>query len=568
MRACLALGGDTPGPAPGAFAFANVPWISATRAGGPQRDGEIDLLLVDPAHGILVVEVKDGPVRLDGFGRWYAGERALDESPFHQAHAGKWAIADHVAAHPEWIGPKPRMLHAVAFPDTDRASLLRAGRTDLGPDAPLDLVIDRADLADAEATRRALDRVFDHWAGDGSRDRALSEHALAVIRDVIEPHVTLGPSLVGDLAEGEHELLVPTHHQLKVLTTLRGERRASIVGAAGSGKTLIAVEKARQLAAVGFNVLLVCFNAPLARVLADDPGLAPHLAAGRVTVGTFHELCLRLAAEAGTLPPQPARPGRDWFEDVLPRALADAIPKVGGRWQALVVDEGQDFDGDWLTTLLLLLSDPDEDVVYVFHDPAQSIYRADACGVLGLREFPLPDNCRNARPIHDLAFRWYVGEVESEPLREDGRAPRVVAAGPGEPALDALRDVLDDLVKREGIERKRIVVLTGVSLEHSAAWRRRRFRGDLVLWNGHVDDAGRALGLPFDAEPAQPPRTIAIETIHRFKGLERDVVVLVELRPDDERLGRLLYVGATRAKHHLVVIAPPELAARLMDGAG
>jgi hypothetical protein len=111
-------------------------------------------------------------------------------------------------------------------------------------------------------------------------------------------------------------------------------------------------------------------------------------------------------------------------------------------------------------------------------------------------------------------------------------------------------------------------VLTGVSLEHSAAWQRRRFRGDLVLWNGHVDDEGRSLGLPFDAEPAQPPRTIAIETIHRFKGLERDVAVLVELRPDDERLGCLLYIGATRAKHHLVVIAPPELAARLAGGTG
>jgi hypothetical protein len=586
VRACLAPPGDgasgAPGagppgadgtsgaaaPAPRPLVFANVRWIAPSRPGGPPRDGEIDLLVVDPARGILAVEVKDGPVRLDGFGRWYAGTRELPESPFRQAENGKHAIAEHVAAHPDWIGPKPRMLHAVAFPDTDRASLLRAGRTDLGPDAPLDLVIDRADLADPEATRRALDRVFTHWAGDGSRDRALSEHGLAVIHDVIEPRVTLGPSLAGDLAAGEHEILVPTHHQLKVLTTLRGERRASIVGAAGSGKTLIAVEKARQLASIGFNVLLACFNAPLARALADDPGLAPHVGTGRVTVGTFHELCRRLASEAGTLPPQPARPGRDWFESVLPRALADAIPRIGGRWQALVVDEGQDFDGDWLTTLLLLLSDPDEDVVYVFHDPAQALYRADACAVLGLREFPLPDNCRNARPIHDLAFRWYAGEVEAEPLREDGRAPRVVAAEPGEPALDALRDILDDLVKREGIERERIAVLTGVSLEHSAAWQRRRFRGDLVLWNGHVDDEGRSLGLPFDAEPAQPPRTIAIETIHRFKGLERDVAVLVELRPDDERLGCLLYIGATRAKHHLVVIAPPELAARLAGGTG
>lgn len=40
-------------------------------------------------------------------------------------------------------------------------------------------------------------------------------------------------------------------------------------------------------------------------------------------------------------------------------------------------------------------------------------------------------------------------------------------------------------------------------------------------------------------------------------------MILVELRPDDERLAKLLYIGASRAKHHLVVIAPPELAKRL-----
>jgi ATP-dependent exoDNAse (exonuclease V) beta subunit len=48
---------------------------------------------------------------------------------------------------------------------------------------------------------------------------------------------------------------------------------------------------------------------------------------------------------------------------------------------------------------------------------------------------------------------------------------------------------------------------------------------------------------------------ILCETIRRFKGLERPVVVLVELKADDSRLSRLLYVGASRATQHLVVIA-------------
>ena len=124
---------------------------------------------------------------------------------------------------------------------------------------------------------------------------------------------------------------------------------------------------------------------------------------------------------------------------------------------------GEDFHADWLSSLVLLFRDPDEDVVYVLYGRAQAIYRPDATVFLGLREFSFPDNCRNPRPIHDLAFRWFAGEVESEPLREDGGTPQVLAAEPGVPTLDALRDVLDDLVEREGIERERIAVLTGLT---------------------------------------------------------------------------------------------------------
>jgi superfamily I DNA/RNA helicase len=88
-----------------------------------------------------------------------------------------------------------------------------------------------------------------------------------------------------------------------------------------------------------------------------------------------------------------------------------------------------------------------------------------------------------------------------------------------------------------------------------------------VLWNGGVDDTGHTRGLGAGAVAAQPPRTILCETIHRFKGLERDVVVLVELRPDDERLRQLLYIGITRARHHVALVVVPEVAARLQRGA-
>ena len=96
-------------------------------------------------------------------------------------------------------------------------------------------------------------------------------------------------------------------------------------------------------------------------------------------------------------------------------------------------------------------------------------------------------------------------------------------------------------------------MLTGRSLAKSDAWRQRSF-GNEVLWNGSYDDAGRSLGLAADEAPEQPTDTILFDSIRRFKGLEREVVVLVELDESDEKLAPLMYVGATRAKQHLVVI--------------
>ena len=88
--------------------------------------------------------------------RWWARTRSVDM----------------IAADPRWGGrDDPRMLHAVAFPDTDRESL---GAHTLGPDAPIELVIDRADLTDETATAKALDRIFRFWSGDGARDRPLN----------------------------------------------------------------------------------------------------------------------------------------------------------------------------------------------------------------------------------------------------------------------------------------------------------------------------------------------------------------------------------------------------------
>lgn len=58
---------------------------------------------------------------------------------------------------------------------------------------------------------------------------------------------------------------------------------------------------------------------------------------------------------------------------------------------------------------------------------------------------------------------------------------------------------------------------------------------------------------------------VRVATIHRYKGLESPVVVLAEIdgRVGEQELASLLYVGATRARAHLVVVCSEEMAPRI-----
>ena len=552
----------------------NVRWLA--RDYGHDFEGEADLVIADPDRGFLVIEVKAGEIRRDDHARWWAGHRQLDRSPFEQASTSRHNLVRKLGELREWeAGLRPVAGQGVAFPDVDLVSAGgRLGLAALGPDVDPDLILDQPRLlpGDGAATdlRAWLDHAFELWKREGSGTgtgsatgtRPPGEYGVELLRDLVTSPIELHSLLRNELIEGEREVVRLTTGQITLLNTLRGIRRASIIGGAGTGKTMLAAEKARRLAKEGFRTLLVCFNSPLARMLAAETDEIA-AATGLLTVSTFHQLCEDLALEAGTLPPKPNHPvPAEWFSKTLPEALDAAIGQDGGRYHAIVVDEGQDFEDGWLASLDALLETPRQDVMYVFHDPGQAIYRDDAVADLGLPEYPLDTNCRNAQPIHDVIRRFAGENLATLALHQAGRPPELIEAETEAETLEALRRLLHRLRVDELVAPWDIAVLTGVSLEDSAVWRHRTF-GNEVLWNGQVDDAGRTLGLASSLVPAPPDDAILCDSIRRFKGLERPVVVLVELRADDRRLDQMLYVGASRACQHLAVVGSAAVVERL-----
>ncbi|HEY5435163.1 MAG TPA: ATP-binding domain-containing protein [Candidatus Limnocylindrales bacterium] len=551
--------------------YANVRFVARTRPTGPAHDGEADLVIVHPEHGLLVIEVKSGEPSRDARNRWFIGGHQLTRSPFEQAEDAKH---DLVGAIGELLGviggDRPRAGHAVAFPDADLASL-PPGHVLLGPDAATEIILDAAALADTASTRNALERAWEWWTGDGTRGRPLTQAQAERIHEYLAPTVALRRLVRRDVEDGRDRLIDASRAQKIVLNQNRSKRRLEIVGPAGSGKSLVAVERARRLAREGFRTLFVCFNQPLATAVGREIDEDAEPVERRPVVTTFHRLCERLGTQAGVLPAKPAGAlPRDWWDNTLPAALDAAIDALPGeRFHAVVIDEGQDFEPAWLTSLGFLLHDPAGGVLWVFHDPGQALFRDDRVAELGLDRLELFEDYRSPAPVAELAARFYHGPTEPYAMTEQGRRPVVVAAEPGRDTVEAVRKQLHRLLEVEEIRPWHVAVLSGVSATRSEVWKKRRF-GNVELWNGAIDDAGASLGLPAEEIPDPPPDAgiVLFETIRRFKGLERPVVILCELPEEGQRLDQLLYTAFTRATAHLVVIAPPTLATRLDRGGG
>jgi hypothetical protein len=539
--------------------YPNVAWIGRTAGHRGLRDGEADLLVAHPDRGILVVEVKAGQIARDEHGRWWAGRDELRPTPFDQArdnlHALLGKLRELPDAPPNW---QPIAGHAIALPDVDLESA-GANLRLLGPDVDSDLILDHGRLLpdDPRGTRTAIEKMFALVTGQSAQLRPPGEAGIALLEQLLRTPTELHSILRSEIAEGRAELVSLTKEQHHVLRELARVRRAEIRGGAGTGKTMLAIEKTRQLVREGFSTLLVCFNQPLERMLADAMAdLAP---TGLVRVSTFHQLCEDLGREAGTLPARPTPIPQEWWDETLPTALLRAIDVLGPSYHALVIDEGQDFEAGWFDDLQLLLFGGQDDVMYVFHDPAQALYRDDVVEKLGLTPRDLVWNCRNPQSIHDAVARLAEGGLSADALRTGGRQPEVIEVTTPAENLEAMRTLLHRLRNDELVRPWEIAVLTGVSLEKSDVWRQRTF-GNEVLWNGQVDDGGRPNGLPADLVDPQPDDAILCDSIRRFKGLERPVVILTEFRADDERLKRLLYVGMSRTLQHLVLVVSPEVA--------
>ena len=477
-------------------------------------DGEADFVLIHPKHGMIVLEVKGGLLEVRR-GEWYQRDvdggdwRKLSQSPHDQAKGAMYDLRRYLVDRVDALGELPAtraiVLPAVSHPGT------------VGLDQPSEMTISKDELIDVPA---AIDKLIAY----AKLDADLTKDQLHGITQLLAPTIRLRTRIGTELAVANEAIIELTDQQIRVLDLLRRHRRALITGGAGTGKTILALERARRLAGDGARVLLTCYNRPLGDHLAAD--LSDIEA---VTAKSFHAFARRQIGLAGLIVPD--EPSQEWYTDGMPEMLAVAAERLDLSFDAIVVDEGQDFTPSWFTALQMLLEDPDDGPFYVFTDLNQSIYVEEWESPVGDEPYQLDINCRNTNQIA-AKVSAVIGE-EPLTLGVDGMAPRFILASNDEEIREILDEAVGRMVGEERVAPSQITIL-GDS---------RSFVEDL---QGSII-GGTSVG------DLDSPGVVA-ETIHRFKGLENDVVIVALHEVETEQQRRLAYIGMSRAKGLLIVV--------------
>ena len=539
-------------------------------AGQRLNPREVDFVILAPNQGILFVEVK-GSMGYECRGaQWYRIERdgmeiELSRSPFEQVNG----VHQHlIQTFCREQGLQPSEFpgihgHLVIYPFARRAGALP-------PSQDPAIILTHRDMPSLHTRLRD---AFSDW-GDPRRGERFNGAVFEKLHEAMKDEcgfVTVDSTKTSDDNAVIERL---TKQQFETFRGILTNPRALIDGRAGSGKTLLALWTANAIASRSDSprVLFLCYSRllPAWLRLRYPPVLG-------VDIESYHSLCKRYVLRAG-LEFAPGSDIDEFFRQRAPDLFEQAIEKIGndGLYDAVLVDEAHDFALSWWLSTEMLLRHERTSTFLVFHDPDQSGVFGKAPGGtdddsdnarlasdawLPVRfdtTFMLDRNCRNTASIAK-----YAGSVLSRELRVRDDAPQGLRPDIRPPRSDAAAraDEVEAVVRRwidqEGFRPSQIAVLSPYRRENP-----------LNCLHGRTHLAGtRLLTGEDELEQWVTGKGILCATTKSFKGLEAECAIVTDIPdlPATSMSIHEMYVGATRAKHHLCLVPANETAQRRLQ---
>ena len=350
-----------------------------------------DFLIWADTLGLLVIEAKDWELKsLKALtpNRWTLfhgqdgeGEK-VHESPLEQARSCAFHYRDLLTRAPDLrqeTGPWRGQLlfpvgYCVAFTKITRQQATNAGLLDVLGTSFCLFTDDLQENAIPEEQRRFLAQLTRAFPHRFSFPR-LNADQFRALRAVIFPEIRLSHSRLQNQATAAGLRTLDLEQERTAKSIAEGHR--VLKGVAGSGKTVVLACRARYLQQLhpDWRILVVCFGIPMAQhirhLLADsDPSPSPS-----VPIDVFHYHLLVKELTHASLQKLDSETDEAWNARVG-ALLSDALQtnRCTTRYNAILVDEGQDFAPEWIHSLTALL-DPATDSLLFCLDPAQNIYR-------------------------------------------------------------------------------------------------------------------------------------------------------------------------------------------------
>jgi predicted ATPase len=511
--------------------FRGLEWRDVDKVDG-ERVGETDAVVFHPDLGILFIEIKSEGIKCEN-GKWFHEStfdgscKEMKKSPFSQARRSFFALKDKLSRTSlvnDILGDTA-ITYALWFPDI-------TWNAPIPPDAPnSSFILDFRHLKNTVTSLRSI------LTQSNPHAKPWSKYQIEILLRTLCPDVNLVPPLGVKLGELHDKLFKLTKSQVSVLMSLRKQKQLLVEGCAGSGKTLLAAQLAREHALEGKKVLFTCYNKNLAEHIAQEFCGAPN-----IDVLNYHHLvevlCLKQSIPFDV--PADKESQKKFFLDTCPLLLEQAALSLAHKYDTIIVDEAYDFRPLWWISLELI--GKKDKSYYVFYDKSQNIFMADESWNPPFKADPviLDTNVRNTKPVGDFALRLAKIIGSGKYGVEDGPAPVIRSYSKPEEIGPLLLKTVKELTKDGKVSPKEIVVLSPY-----------RYTNDRL----GIEDFVEKRGIFTTTMQISNDKKVRIGTIQAFKGLEADVIILCGLDGGLPACSPTnLYVGASRARSMLYVI--------------
>lgn len=442
--------------------------------------GEIDFLIISPL-GILSLEVKSGVYQVKDKQFIHLRDN-YTINPVQQIRKNTHALA-------KWLGQDPelrfRIGYAVIFPDSQfNDEIIDTGLVDTTTTPKTNIYVDKLQYINIEDH---ILEIMQYWK-KANNTTDISDHKIQKLIRKLCPEYDGTPSWAVKITCDNQVWLPLTNDQHNVVVKAQHTDRLIVTGWPGTGKTLIAIECAKQAIAQGKKILILTYNVRLANYLETQLNMTE----GDGLVTHWHHFCRQFADDQ--IDENPA-----WYNDTCSAHIKNAIEQGKlADYDLLILDEAQTLRTHWCEILIngfankQIIAFCDETQVFDFEK--ERITLEELCLQMGgIKPFQLTIALRSPKIITDHLQKIYPPsfQISSRHSEESDKfqqklTPNIIAE---------TQSLLTELLK-QGVNHQDIVILV-------------KSKNDISFINFLI-----------------PEENIECEVVSRYRGLESPIVIV------------------------------------------